>query len=613
MKDESQKPKTLLGNFIASIKERVPSSKKDEKEPDHDFYWFKLVPIPKTAGKDQRTFNIEAADYVQEKLKSRPDPSFLELYLTRAALQGLEAEIGLERDSQSLIETINQRLSSDVDESGVDESGEGSSPKPKPIRVRFHPKGWDITPALQNIFDRAFIARPIYPPQIYIPPDESQIPSEVNQYLVGSFRVEDERGKELNGEDGTPIRVVTAGAATESGSNLIRLYAHFDFDLLHKAFPDEPFSSYPLGLNLSCLIDLAGEEERKVSQVDLDLRDTKLLALISRQDQEVDLTYTLIEGKNKEIDILKYEGESYPVDLKQELEVKKYYPVASDLRVPLVGLIGFRVELRFRDAQQVLRTKRYTFLFRFFKFALHFSAGKNWLAATGQFVREQGETVVMLPPAQIDKVKERQAPAFILSPVPGGEPTSFKVRKHQDSALKLTMGDLEIGMEPVPVDLANKPVILGKPPGAQGSGSEGFVFTLRDLQSLSAERREVAGRRKDRKYVGFVDITCTPPRRISLRASEIILGSGRFLDHSIQVNPRALTIRRKYVTWELRPHKEEGVLYYSTSRGTVQQSVQDLPETYTLGLVGTYFFYFDDFEFMIFLESTPRTETLRSS
>jgi hypothetical protein len=612
MKEEPKKTKSLFGNLIASVKDRIPSSKKEDKQPDYEFFWFKLVPIPETEGKDQPTFNIESADYVQEKLQSRPDPSFLEIYLTRAAMQRLESEIELERDPQSLIETINQRLGSDIDESGIDESGGVASPRKKPLRVRFHPKGWDITPALQNIYDRAFIVRPIYPPQVYIPPDESQIPSEVDQYLIGSFLVEDERGKALNGEDGTPIRVVTAGA-TEPASGLLRLYAHFDFDLLHKAFPDEPFSSYPLGLNLSCLIDLTSDEERKVSQVDLDLRDTKLLALISRQDEEVNLTYTLIEGKNKEIDILDYNGNSYPVDLKKESEIKKFYPVASDLRVPIVGLIGFRVELRFRDTQEVMRTKRYTFLFRFFKYALRFSAGKNWMASTGQFVREQGETVVMLPPAQIDKVKERQSPAFVLSPVSGGGPTSFVVSKHQDSALKLTIGDREIGMEPVPVDLANKPVILGKAPGAQDSRPEDFVFTLRDLQSLSAERREVARRWQDRKYAGFVDITCTPPRRISLRANEIVLGPGRFLDYNIRVNPRAVAIRRKYVSWELQPRKEEGILYYSTSRGTVQQPVQELPETYALGLMGTYFFYLDDFEFQIFLESTPRTVNLRLS
>jgi hypothetical protein len=593
MSEETKKAESGFSSIVNRILK--PGSKKSgEAAPataaSTGFHWFTLIPIPPTEGKTVDTFNDEAAKWAEESLRDTEDISFVELYLTRAAMNRLIDTIKIDKSYAGLVETIRQQLFTD------DDGGDADSSK-----VSFNRKGLLITPALQHVFDNAFIARSVVPPQVYAPADESKIPSTVDQYLIGALKVQDAKGKQTWE---TPIRALLGREGEPD--DILRLYAHTDFDILLKAFPDEAFCSYPLGINIRCLLQENGGR-RVVSQVDLDIQDTKMLASMSQSNASAKLFYEFIEGGEKYKDISTFPDGTYPVDLKK---VTDSYEIAPGLSVPVTGKVGLKVILKYTNKRGQADTDTYTFLFRFFKNALRFSTGTNKLSARGQFVRGSGETVVMLPPLFKDGSTESQTPAFIISPPEDGGST-FSVRKHPDSTLSLSISGVAVGTNPTPIDLTGKVDISGEIGAVGDSQHEKFNFTLRPIAALNEERKRVAELREERGYVAFVEISSD--RTISLAKNEIVLGRNQFLGRSANASVGALTLTRRYVTWVMSARKDEKVLYYSTSQGTVRQPVGELTQPISLGLVGTYYIYIDDFEFMIFLESTPRTEILLDS
>jgi hypothetical protein len=592
MSEDTKKAESRFSSIVNKILK--PGGKSGEAAPAAaratGFHWFTLVTIPPTEGKTVDTFNDEAATWTEESLRDTEDISFLELYLTRTAMNRLIDAVKLDKNYAGLVETIRGRIFAGDTDGDADTS-----------KVSFNRRGLLVTPALQHIFDNAFIARPIVPPQVYAPADESKIPSTVDQYLIGALKIQDAKGKQI-GE--TPIRALL-GREGES-DDILRLYTHTDFDILLKAFPDESFCSYPLGINIRCLLQVDGSR-RVVSQIDLDIQDTKMLASMSQTNANAKLFYEFIEGGEKYKDISTFPTETYPVDLKN---VTDSYEIAPGLAVPVTGKVGLKIILKYINSRGQADTDTYSFLFRFFKNALRFSTGTNKLAARGQFVRGSGETAVMLPPMLKDGSTESQTPAFIISPTENGG-RAVAICKHPDSTLSLTINGSPIGNDPMSVDLTDKVEISGEIGSEGDSQHEKFQFTLRPLTSLNEERKRVAELRADRAYIAFVEISSD--RTISLAKNEIALGRNQFLSRTANTGVGALTLTRRYVTWVMSARKDEKVLYYSTSQGTVRQAVGELTQPVSLGLVGTYYVYIDDFEFMIFLESTPRTEILLDS
>ncbi len=563
--------------------------------PGGTFRWFSLITIPETERKAVETFNDEVAAYVGQSLEGRQNISFLEMYLTRAAMSRLSREIFTENNFQSLVSQVNARLP------GADDDNKGDS-----LRVGFNQMGLSITPALQRIFDKSFIARQITPPQVYAPLDESEIALSVDQFLIGSLKIEDATRKQL-GE--TPIRALVSSS---DRGHFLTLHTHVDFDLLLKAFPDAEFCAYPLGISIDCRLEIDGNR-RRVRQIDLDLYDTKLLAKESQSNVKSKLYYYLVEGGNEQRNVINLDP-IYPVMLKGENtlnanEVDDTYEIVpgSKLRVPVAGKVGMQVILKYEDAQGNLRTDSYKFLFRFFRNALRFSTTTNKLAANGQFIPATGETYVMLPPLQKDGVSEAQIPAFIVQPL-ADDPSKIEIRRHADSSLDLTVDGEALGAEPIRIDFADRIEIHGES-GTEGDSQEieRFNFILRPLAALNEQRKNVNIMRGG-NYIAFIEVESD--RSISLRSTEVVLGRNQFLNRRTSVGTSAVTITRRYVTWVVTPKKDEKILYYCKVQGDITQPLTQLTKPMALGLVGTYYFYIGDFEFIILLESTPRNEIL---
>lgn len=597
MTDETKKFGARLGGLVKSALGKKTNGTDD---PDVNkgleaakFRWFTLISIPQQAQtKTVETFNDEVATWVAQEVPRRADISFLELYLTRNGISRLNREIRIEKNADALVESVSRRL-----------LGEGNANSQG--GVEFNPMGLLITPALQNTFDNAFIVRHIEPPQVYSPADESEIPSTVSQYLVGALKIENARGQQV-GE--TPIRALVSADADSDGTQ--HLSTHVDFDLLLKAFPDEEFSSYPLGINIECRLKLEAGR-RRVSQVDLDIHDTKMLARLSELNEKAKLYYYLIEGGNRERQIDDRTDDTYVVNLKSENALRRgttdsgdSYEIAPGQPVPVSGKVGLQVVLKF-TRQDLQHTDSYRFLFRFFRYALRFSTNTNKLSASGQFVRGSGETVIMLPPMFSEGRTEGQSPAFVLRPAEGG---GFEISRHSDSPVNVMANGQQIGDEAITIDIDGKTEIEGEIGSAGDSHHEKFRFILRPLTSLMEGRKEVAARRLERGYVAFVEVLSG--RTISLAKPEVVLGRNQLLNRRVNVGINALTLTRRYVTWVMSAKSADDVLFYSTVEGRVEQEVRPLLEPAALGVLGTYYVYVDDFEFTILLESTPRTELI---
>ena len=453
MTDETKKTESKFSEIVKGILKPGPKPdsvvKPQEEVPQ--FRWFTLVTIPSTKDKTIDTFNDQVAQWTQDilqtqdSLQNAEELSFLELYLTRTAMNRLINDVKINKNYTDLVKTIDRRIfNTDYDQP------QASS------KVGFNRKALLITPALQRLFNNAFIARVIEPPQVYVPTDESKIPANVDQYLIGALRIENAKGEKLHE---TPIRALSNSVVEQE--DILRLYAHTDFDILLKAFPDDPVCSYPLGINIICTLDIDGTR-RAVSQVDLDIHDAQLFAKSSQKDENTGLSYSILEGGLRERDVLKYPDDSYPVDLKSEKEVaQEYYDIAPGVPVSVNGKVGLQVSLRYRNDKGRIATDSYKFLFRFFRYALRFNTGQNRIEAKGQFVRGSSDTVVMLPPLSKDGRTESQMPAFIISPVQGQE-SVFRIRKHLDSTLKLFLNGNPISSDPVQVELTGRIEIQGE-------------------------------------------------------------------------------------------------------------------------------------------------------
>jgi hypothetical protein len=193
-------------------------------------------------------------------------------------------------------------------------------------------------------------------------------------------------------------------------------------------------------------------------------------------------------------------------------------------------------------------------------------------------------------------------PVLIITPQSIDDRQHIKIMKHPDSELMLSLDGNPLTFEGVVVPLEESITINVM----QGGGAQNSSFVIQPISKMSAERTAVAERRLERDYVGFVEVNFD--RSISLTLSEIILGRGHFLDRKSGVSGAALTLKRPLVQWQMSAGSSEEILYYSTNYGSIVTELTKVNETIRLDLVGTYYVYVGDFEFMIYLESTPRTE-----
>jgi hypothetical protein len=282
--------------------------------------------------------------------------------------------------------------------------------------------------------------------------------------------------------------------------------------------------------------------------------------------------------------------------------------VAKNFPVPVNRRIGLKVSLRqpVKDAAgERDDIVTYKFLFRFFTNALTYSPGLNKLQGTGQFVRAAGETVVMLPPLARDGKTEKQTPALVITPQNSGGKATLRINKHRDSDLSMRIGSAPLTAEGVEVPLDETTRIAFSLPEQDGRKQpSNNTFIIQPLSKVSTERRAVAERRAADGYIAFVEVNSD--RLISLMLNEIILGLGQFLDRQALPSGMALTLKRPLVQWQMEAAGEE-VLFYSSHGGSVVTKLSKVEGVIRLDLVGTYYIYLGDFEFRIYLESTPRT------
>jgi hypothetical protein len=568
-----------------------------EPDPDFNFNWFTLITIPDPQAATLKSFNEQVASYVNSKLRAKTSLSFVELYLSMEAMQRLYNEMAFDQNREALLRAINSQLPAPNIEVRQDD-----------LRVSLFPTGLLITPALRRVFVSAFIARHLIRPQVHIPGDDSKIPESVKQYLIGELEVENQYGTTLGT---TTIRALVQGE--NAYENVFRVSVHTDFDLLLKAFPSKEFCAYPLGVNIACTIR-EDANSRPIQMVSFDLHDTRLLEQWSRDNANTKLAYGVITGNNVVTDINQLgDSDIVPVEDFTDGESLGGAPefstaVAKNFPVPVNRRIGMKVTLR-RSVQDLGGVRddivSYKFLFRFFTSALTYSPGFNKLQGTGQFVRAHGETVVMLPPLARDGKTEKQTPALVITPQTSGEKRVLRISKHRDSDLSLQIDNTPLAAEGVEVPLDEVTRIGFTLPGQEGRKQpSNNTFIVQPLSRVSQERRAVAERRGADSYVAFVEVNSD--RLISLMLNEIILGRGQFLDRTALPTGTALTLQRPLVQWEMKASGED-VLYYSSHGGSIVTELGRVKDLIRLDLVGTYYIYLGDFEFMIYLESTPRT------
>jgi hypothetical protein len=227
------------------------------------------------------------------------------------------------------------------------------------------------------------------------------------------------------------------------------------------------------------------------------------------------------------------------------------------------------------------------------------------MAMTGQFVKATGDTVVMLPPVAKGFVVENQTPGFLLSP-DSDKANTFKIRKHPLSSVNLILNGSPVPEAGISIEVSDSADIFGKIGQEGDSQYEEFKFTLLPISALNPQRREVLEKKSERSFCAFVEIQSN--RTISLSSNEVVLGRNRLLHREANVGVDALRLKHRYVTWEVSARKSDSVFYYCEVQGRVTQNLTTLVQSIALGLVGTYHFYLDDFEFVVLLESTPRTE-----
>lgn len=577
---------TQEDNIISSLFKKILKPKDTQSGPTGllpdnvpEFRWFTLVTIPETKGNADTTIFADVANWTKTRLESKrgwENITDLEIYLTHDAMLHLTDDISIDRVSGELVETVKQRIF--ANRAGA---------------VAWSDRGINITPALEELFNQCFVVRHLSPPHVYVPADESKIPSNVDQILIGVLKVEDGKGMSL-GE--TPIRALLQ--STGASSNLLRMQVHTDFDLLLKAFPGEKICTYPLGVNIRCDLEIENSI-RKVSQIDLDIHDTKLLAQLAGQNGN-ELSYHLLEGGGTETDAINHAKEVVRV----EAEKDEMYAIADETYVPVNRKIGVEVVFRYTNSKQQVATDVHHFLFRFFKYALKFTP-TSLMKGTGQFVHSSVETTVMLPPMFKEGIKETQSPGFIIQPVTGSS-TKFELFSHPDSPIDINYNGQALSDVGTPIELLGPITIKGSLGQPLDTQYEDFTFILRPLGALNNEQQGVANRKPGKSYGAFVEIKSN--RALSLSGNEIVLGRGRYLYKDLDIGPSALTLERKYVNWKMFAGSDEQVFYYNTVRGTVKKPLTELSQAVNLGLIGTYYVYVDDFEFRILLESTPRTE-----
>ena len=567
----------------------------DQAQPGFDFNWVKLITIPDPKTVTLKGFNEQVAGYVSSQLQGKTSLSFVELYLSLEALHRLHGEMDFDHNREALLRAVNSQLPGSI------EAPQGA------LRVSLFPDGLLITPALKQLFANAFVARHLIRPQVHIPGDDSKIPDSVKQYLIGELEVENQYGKTLGT---TTIRaLVQDGKAYE---NVFRVSVHTDYDLLLKAFPGREFCAFPLGVNIACSI----KEEvnsRPIQMVSLDIHDTRLLERWAQENASTKFSYGIISGDNMVTDINDLGGsEMVPVEdftNSQDLTGPEYSTaVAKNFPVPVNRRIGLKVSLR-QSVKDVGGERddivTYKFLFRFFTNALTYSPGLNKLQGTGQFVRATGETVVMLPPLARDGKTEKQTPAFVITPQNSGGKATLRISKHRDSDLNMRIGSAPLTAEGTEVPLDETTRIVFSLPGQDDRKlPSNNTFIIQPLAKVSTERRAVAEHRAADGYIAFVEVNSD--RLISLMLNEIILGLGQFLDRQALPSGMALTLKRPLVQWQMEAAGGE-VLYYSSHGGSVVTKLGKVAGIVRLDLVGTYYIYLRDFEFRIYLESTPRT------
>jgi hypothetical protein len=590
--ETEKKEDSILERIRKFFDRREPSNGDVESgaasiDTDLDFRWFTLITLPGARSNTPEKFNEEVAQYINTKLRGKGVLSFVELYLSEEAAQRLYSEMNFEGNREALLRVVNSQLpNSDID-----------APKEN-LKVGLFPDGLVITPALKHLFGNAFITRHVIPPQVHTPTDDSKIPYDVKQYLIGELEVESQSGETLGR---TTIRALVRNE--KSFDNTFRVSVHADFDLMLKAFPNKEFCSYPLGINISSTIR-EGMTSRPIQKVTLDIHDTRLLEKWSVNNSQTQFSYSLISGRNVTTDINDFNGDIVPVEdftstPEYSSAVAKNFPVPVNRRIALKVALNHPV--RHEDERRG-HVVTYKFLFRFFENALSYSPGVNKLQGTGQFIRKQGETLVMLPPLARDGRTEAQMPALVLSPESVEGKQHIRIKKHPDSELLLSLEGKPLTFDGVVVPFEESITINV----AQGVGIQSSSFVVQPMSKVSVERAGVAERRPERDYVGFVEVNFD--RSISLTLNEIILGRGQFLDRKSGVGGTALMLKRPLVQWVMSAGSGEAILYYSTTYGSIVTELTELRETVRLDLVGTYYVYVGDFEFMIYLESTPRTE-----
>ncbi|HEX8179640.1 MAG TPA: hypothetical protein VF525_08880 [Pyrinomonadaceae bacterium] len=592
--EREKKEASLLDRILNYFNRRAPGNGGSGRggaaasdEADLGFRWFTLITIPGATSNTPEKFNEQVAQYINTELRGKGVLSFVELYLSEEATQRLYSEMNFEGNREKLLRVINSQLpNSDID-----------APKDN-LRVGLFPDGVVITPALKRLFGNAFIARHVIPPQVHTPTDDGKIPHDVKQYLIGELEVESQSSEPLGR---TTIRALVRNE--KSFDSTFRVSVHADFDLMLKAFPNREFCSYPLGINISATIR-EGMTSRPIQKVTLDIHDTRLLEKWSENNSQTQFSYSLISGRNVITDINHFDGDIVPVeDFTSTPEYSS--AVAKNFPVPVNRRIAMKVALNHpvRDEEESRgHVVTYKFLFRFFENALSYSPGVNKLQGTGQFIRSQGETLVMLPPMARDGRTEAQVPVLTLSPESADGRQFIRIKKHPDSELILSLEGIPLTFDGVVVPFEESITVNV----AQGGGAQSSSIVVEPMSKVNAERVAVAQRRPERDYVGFVEVNFD--RSISLTLNEIILGRGQFLDRRSGVSGTALMLKRPLVQWEMLAGGGEEILYYSTTYGSIVTELTELKETVRLDLVGTYYVYVGDFEFMIYLESTPRTE-----
>lgn len=441
---------------------------------------------------------------------------------------------------------------------------------PLSSRVYLVPQMLEFAPVFEDLLSNTLLVRPLGSGSVPVPKEPTQDYREVAQILLGEVIIYDNKTNEVGREE------LWAWRAVQREDYFT---VHVDFDLLHRAVPAN-LRPFPLGLEISCSMDVSPAGKRRIEEIVLNIKEAKEWLMQIRDKQ---VNYYLDTGNRHYREnplALLPDDKSIPFNDKPTPRSlgrdRTGQPIETNINRD-VAIVAERGAVAFH------------YLFNFFEKGANFTPKNNSLRVSGQLIRDSGITMVWLPPTF-----EKQAEEFFTVSVKAGG--GFEVRALTQPLSVSSHGTLQPGQTCV---VSSGDEIRPGPSPIGGVAPDDVTYSLRLLHGIPAEVLQ------NQNYSAFLEVQ--GKESSNLVAQEHIIGSGVFFARNTPgIGSRALIFRRNWTRVIMEAGANQEVWFGRDVPGVM--TVDMLTQPVTLELNDYYRIYVGDFQLRLDLASTPQSD-----